>query len=594
MLRTAQQQTCDRVCTYGPPLAQKPVRPTADSELSLPSAKTQAVSDRSGSSSWNNKQDSFEQHMDATATKWIQKWSASTPTQPRQLKAPSADGTDAVAKAPEPENAASQASGTAASTHKPSADEQRNEKSISDDASEGDGGQLADAARPAKYVVRPLSATPAYREANRPEPTQRPLSASGQPRLHGGVQHAEFLQRPQSGRPSEAQQGGSSGESCSLEQREFLQRQLAASASHRRGLPDMYSFGRVIGVGSFGTVRLAYHKLSGQKVAIKTYERAKMKDQQQWKRVQQEARVMEKLSDCPLVCRFLEAFETAAPRRAHLIMEHLTGGSLCSYVKAKRKLPEGEVRPLMLQLAMAIEHMHSLDVVHRDIKLENILFLDDTHKVVRVIDFGFSTRCAADRRLRLFCGTPSYMAPEIVRRTEYRGKPIDLWSFGVVTYACLGGYFPFAARSQPELYRKILRGTFRLPDGLSGGAAALLQAAILVDVQRRISAPEARRHHWLMAGLSSRDLKLGTELGPYTRSKNPQDDMHRESLSRVTDGLGVPRDVLVRGIVQGEHTPITACYYLLMGTLRKQQSTYFQHSEYSDAETVVAKSTVAA
>ena len=286
---------------------------------------------------------------------------------------------------------------------------------------------------------------------------------------------------------------------CAPEQRDYLSRLLVQTTASRRGLPDFYSFGKVIGVGSFGTVRIAWHKLTGQKVAIKTYERSKMKDPQQWKRVQQEARVMEKLSDSPLICRFLEAFETVAPRRAHLVMEFLPGGNLCSYVKAKRRIAEPELQPLLLQLATALDHMHSLNIVHRDIKLENIIFLDERHKVVRIIDFGFSTRCAPDRRLRLFCGTPSYMAPEIVRRTEYRGKPIDLWSFGVVAYACLGGHFPFAARSQPDLYRKILRGTYRLPEGVSSGAGSLLQACLVVDVGRRVTAPDLRRHPFVQA-----------------------------------------------------------------------------------------------
>ncbi|KAJ8605317.1 hypothetical protein CTAYLR_002351 [Chrysophaeum taylorii] len=559
VLRTAQHTSNDshhrggdRVHTYNAAFVPKSVpRPTADSESSLPSAKTQAVSDRSGSSSWNTNKDSFER-TDNGASGWLQKWAPSTKHQ--QHLQPSSTKN-------QPTN---------------------------DDDEDGRAGHEREA----------RSANPAQREVpnhhHHPEPTVRPSSASGQPRLNGGAQHAEYA-RPIciAGTDSAKKvQSTCSGPTCAAEQREYLQRLLVATASHRRGLPDVYSFGKVIGVGSFGTVRLASHKLTGQKVAIKTYERAKMKDPQQWKRVQQEARVMEKLSDFPLVCRFLEAFETAGPRRAHLIMEHLPGGSLCSYVKAKRKLAEVEAQPLMLQLAVAIEHMHSLDVVHRDIKLENILFLDDTHKVVRVIDFGFSTRCAPERRLRLFCGTPSYMAPEIVRRTEYRGKPIDLWSFGVVAYACLGGFFPFAARSQPELYRKILRGAFRLPDGLSTGAVALLRAAILVDVQHRLTAPEARGHHWLVGGLSQRDQQLGTELGAYTRSKNPRDDIHRESVRRMTDELGVPEDVLVRSISQAEHSPITACYYLLMGTLRKQSS-FFQ-SEWSESETIAAKSAVTA
>ena len=103
---------------------------------------------------------------------------------------------------------------------------------------------------------------------------------------------------------------------------------------------------------------------------------------------------MENLSDSTLICRFLEAFETVAPRRAHLVMEFLPGGNLCSYVKAKRRISEGELQPLLVQLATALDHMHSLNIVHRDIKLENIIFLDERHKVVRIIDFGFSTRCA--------------------------------------------------------------------------------------------------------------------------------------------------------------------------------------------------------
>lgn len=609
IFRANHHQCQDRVHTYGPSLVQKVTKPSGDSESSLPSAKTQAVSDRSGLSSFNNKLDSVDQ-TETTGTSWLQKWDPSQPS-PKSAQLQSTNGsTEAgihrlLVTAPTAAQPTAKIENRDAEQHvtQPSRNgsgiiDDKTEKSLIPEESEN-RQQPTHCVPSGTYFIRPTSAHPMQREACRPDLRQRPTSANGQPRLHGGAQHAEFHWAVDVHARHEPQQPGTvpsyeTEKECSssqAEQREYLQRLLVATASHRRGLPDIYSFGKIIGVGSFGTVRLAYHRLTGQKVAIKTYERAKMKDPQQWKRVQQEARVMEKLSNCPLVCRFLEAFETSAPRRAHLIMEHLPGGSLCSYVKSKRKLPETEVRPLMLQLAMAIEHMHSLDVVHRDIKLENILFLDDTHKVVRVIDFGFSTRCAADRRLRLFCGTPSYMSPEIVRRTDYRGKPVDMWSFGVVTYACLGGYFPFAAKSQSELYRKILRGSFRVPECLSDGAVILLQSAILADVNRRLTASEARRHQWLVAGLSSREQKLGTELGPYTRSKNPQDDIHRESLNRITEGLGVPRDVVLRQITHAEHSPITACYYLLMGALRRPSS-FFQ-SECTD-NGALAKSTVTA
>ena len=174
--------------------------------------------------------------------------------------------------------------------------------------------------------------------------TQRPQSAGGGVRRRNNSQEEQYQ--------------------CAPDQRDYLARLLVQSTQSRRGLPDFYSFGKVIGVGSFGTVRIAWHKLTGRKVAIKTYERSKMKDPQQWKRVQQEARVMEKLSDSTLICRFLEAFfsRRSPPtmlRAAHLVMEFLPGGNLCSYVKAKRRISEGELQPLLVQLATALDHMHS-------------------------------------------------------------------------------------------------------------------------------------------------------------------------------------------------------------------------------------------
>lgn len=142
---------------------------------------------------------------------------------------------------------------------------------------------------------------------------------------------------------------------------------------------------------------------------------------------------MEKLSH-PRIVRMFETIET--PRRLHLVLECVEGSNLCSYVKAKRKLSEEEARQILFQLLQALEYIHSQHIAHRDIKLENVLF-DEDHNI-KLIDFGFSVACK-DRRLKVFCGTPSYMAPEIVRRMDYEGPPVDMWSAGVVMYALLCG-----------------------------------------------------------------------------------------------------------------------------------------------------------
>jgi len=165
---------------------------------------------------------------------------------------------------------------------------------------------------------------------------------------------------------------------------------------------DMYMVGKVVGVGSYGKVRAAWHRLTGSKVAIKTYDKSKLKDPAHWKRVHSEIKIMEQVSH-PRIARMYEAVET--PKRMHLIMECLDGGNLCSYVKAKRRLTEDESRRIFFQIMQAIEYLHMLGVTHRDVKLENVLFADN--KDIKLIDFGFSTVCQAGKRLKVFCGTPS-------------------------------------------------------------------------------------------------------------------------------------------------------------------------------------------
>mmetsp|Transcript_12366 Transcript_12366/g.6147 ORF Transcript_12366/g.6147 Transcript_12366/m.6147 type:complete len:107 (+) Transcript_12366:68-388(+) len=103
----------------------------------------------------------------------------------------------------------------------------------------------------------------------------------------------------------------------------------------------------------------------------------------------------------------------------------------------------------------AVSYCHSKNVTHRDIKLENIL-MDEAH-CIKLIDFGFSTRMPNDKKMRIFCGTPSYMAPEIVSKREYCGPPADIWACGVLLFAMLCGTFPYKGPNDRELYRKIIR-----------------------------------------------------------------------------------------------------------------------------------------
>ena len=165
-------------------------------------------------------------------------------------------------------------------------------------------------------------------------------------------------------------------------------------------------------------------------------------------------------------------------------------------------------------------YLHGMHITHRDIKLENVLL--DGARNTKLVDFGFSV-CSHHKRLKVFCGTPSYMAPEIVLRREYFGPPVDIWSLGVLLYALLCGRFPFSASNYPSLYRKIARGRFQMPEYLSHSVRDLLTGMLCLDPMKRYTVAQIKRHPWCNAAANKpvspkRHVK-------HLISENPADDL---------------------------------------------------------------------
>jgi maternal embryonic leucine zipper kinase len=150
-----------------------------------------------------------------------------------------------------------------------------------------------------------------------------------------------------------------------------------------------------------------------------------------------------------------------------LALEYLPGGSLRDYLKRKcnRKISETETKMYFGQIIDAIKYMHSKNIFHRDLKLENILL--DYKKDIKIIDFGYSVEWEPEDELTVFWGTTPYMAPEMVNKEKYWGHHVDVWAIGVITYALLAGNLPFNGKNEEELFKKILWGQYRNPSGVS-------------------------------------------------------------------------------------------------------------------------------
>lgn len=259
-----------------------------------------------------------------------------------------------------------------------------------------------------------------------------------------------------------------------------------------------YTMGEKIGAGAYACVRAAWVKESGDRVAVKVYEKAHLNRESRRRNVYREVHVLAKVRHKHII-GFREWFAT--DRHIYIVMEYVCGGSLQSLLRKQpaSRFDDGTAKRLFAQVCEGIGYCHSLRVVHRDIKLDNVLL--DRNCCVKIIDFGFAVAIPQGQKLKIFCGTPSYIAPEIISGQPY-AFPGDVWALGVLLYVLLAGRFPFKASTQRELYRRIVRGSFQALEGCVPESRELIDAVLQKDQAARPTVPELLGGPWL-AGLSS-------------------------------------------------------------------------------------------
>ncbi|NXU90937.1 HUNK kinase, partial [Xiphorhynchus elegans] len=326
-----------------------------------------------------------------------------------------------------------------------------------------------------------------------------------------------------------------------------------------------YLIGRKLGEGSFAKVREGLHVLTGEKVAVKVIDKKRAKkDTYVTKNLRREGQIQQMIRH-PNIAQLLDILETE--NSYYLVMELCPGGNLMHKIYEKKRLEEHEARKYIRQLILAVEHLHRAGVVHRDLKIENLLLDEDNN--IKLIDFGLSN-CAGilgySDPFSTQCGSPAYAAPELLARKKY-GPKIDVWSIGVNMYAMLTGTLPFTVEpfSLRALYQKMVDKEMNpFPTQLSSAAINFLRSLLEPDPAKRPNIQQALANRWLNENYPGRAPPNVTY-----PNRIHLEDLSQSVLLHMTEKLGYKNSDVINTVLSNRASHTLAIYFLLNKKLER-------------------------
>ncbi|CAL5412531.1 unnamed protein product [Camellia sinensis] len=281
-----------------------------------------------------------------------------------------------------------------------------------------------------------------------------------------------------------------------------------------------YELGRTLGEGAFAKVKFGRNVETDEKVAIKILNK-------------------EKILKHDMIGQVM-----ASKTKIFIVLEFVTGGELFDKISGKGRLKEDEARKYFQQLINAVDYCHSRGVFHRDLKPENLLL--DANGILKVSDFGLSAlpqQIREDGLLHTTCGTPNYVAPEVIKNKGYDGAKADLWSCGVILFVLLAGFLPFEESNLMELYKKIFKAEFLCPPWFSSGSRKLIKRILDPNTETRITIAEIIENEWFQKG--------------YRPPTFEQEDVSLDDVDAIFDESGDSKNLVVERREEQSATPVT-------------------------------------
>ena len=256
-----------------------------------------------------------------------------------------------------------------------------------------------------------------------------------------------------------------------------------------------YDLDRTLGKGNFAIVKLGVHKLTKAKVAVKIVNKNEL-DKENLNKIGREIEIMRGLSHKNII-KLYQVMESDS--FMYIVTEFAAAGEIFDWLVTNKKMTESQAARTFSQILNAVNYCHVNNVVHRDLKAENLLLDHDGN--IKLADFGFSNYFSAGQTLRTWCGSPPYAAPELFEGREYDGPKADIWSLGVILYVLVSGSLPFDGATLQDLRVRIMSCQYRIPFYLSRDCEHLLRGLLVLQPSKRLSLVQMSQHCWLTTHL---------------------------------------------------------------------------------------------